>query len=310
MLTRAFFEALRGHYTFVYVRRASISGYFKYEQHRFQDLMITFAGAVIFVMLLIIIFQDILIAPTVISSLFNSVHRDTKTLPLDTESNFITTYDGNDLEVWRVAPVEHIRSPRYVGIIFHGNAGSLEAFHVLQLWFQEMGIVSYAVDYRGFGKSSGWPSEQGFYADSDALWQYVIEREGVDPSDIVVLGYSLGGAMAARIASLNQPRVLVLVSAFYSIEKIIREHLFLRFLTPFSRYRLPTGEYVNKLESTHLLLVHGQNDSIVPVTHADKNSESYRGKGCFEKIIAEDRGHNDVFFSVRKELANRLDTML
>jgi uncharacterized protein len=263
-----------------------------------------FIAQIIGFLVLIVLTQDIHVFPGVLFSLFKSSSRDPKTLPSGVESAFITTVDGKRLEVWHLPAAEGIGRLPYVGIVFHGNGASLEKFIALQLWFHYMGIPSYGFDYRGFGKSTGWPSEKGIDRDSDALWDYIVRREQIDASRVIVLGYSVGGAPAARVAAIHQPRLLVLVSAFTTLKNAIREQPLLGFLAPFCWYKLATIDYVRKLRVSSLILAHGERDSLVLPHHTADLRDAYAGTGGVERITSKTAGHNTVFFVIQDELAN------
>ena len=180
----------------------------------------------------------------------------------------------------------------------------------MQLWFQEMGITSYGFDYRGIGKSTGWPSEKGICTDSDAVWDYVMNREQADPSQVIVCGFSIGGAPAARTASIYQPKLLILVAPFTSVKCVIRENFLLRFLAPFCRYTLPTIDYVKELGKTNLILTHGERDSIIRPCHSLTIQDAYQGSGKVQRLTCPRSSHNDVFFNLRRELAETVSNYL
>jgi fermentation-respiration switch protein FrsA (DUF1100 family) len=267
-------------------------------------------GFIIFAAVLIVLTQDLQLFPGYVTSLLTSPIRDPRTLPSGVESTFITTSDNKRIEVWRLAPEDDVEVQPYVGLVFHGNAGTLENFFLMQLWFQEQGITSYSFDYRGFGKSSGWPNEKGIYLDSDAFWQYVVEREQVSASRIIVCGFSVGGAPAARIAAAHNVKLLVLVSAFTNISDMIKGQWLLRPLEAFAWNKMPTIEFVQALKDTSLLLLHGEKDSIVPHHHSLRLEQAYRGSGGKLRLSTPEGDHNNVFFMERKRLAEGVRDLL
>lgn len=272
-----------------------------------SDLLVHALGAALFVAVFLIVTQDLQLFPGAVLSLFRGRTRRPKSLPFGVESQFIESEDGCRLELWRLA-AEH--PERYVALVFHGNAGSLENFFLMQLWFQEHNITSYGFDYRGFGLSSGWPNERGLERDSDAVWRYLTEREKLDPSQIIVCGFSVGGAFAARIASIHQPRLLMLVSAFTSVAAVLREHPLLKVLAWSCWNRLPTERYVAELRNTSLLLMHGGRDPIIRCHHTEQLAKRYTGSGGVEAVIIPDARHNDVFFAGRHQLGLAMQRML
>ena len=179
----------------------------------------------------------------------------------------------------------------------------------MQLWFQELGIPSYSFDYRGFGKSSGWPSEKGINLDSDAFWKFVSDREQLSPDQVVVCGFSLGCVFATRMVSICKPRLLVLVSPFVSASRVMADSLILRWLRPFLWDRLPTVEYFSQLGPTKVVVMHGSNDNIIPPHHSTELIAQYRGSESVQ-FVNQPFGHNDVFFGGWKALTDAVRSSL
>lgn len=130
---------------------------------------------------------------------------------------FIPLEDGN-----RVAAL-HLRNPeaKYLFLHFHGNA---EDIGMGRWWYQEgrkSGFEVLAVDYRGYGLSSGSPSERDFYGDAHAIVAHCRDKLGWRPERIIVHGRSLGGAAAARIASRFPVAAVILENAFVSAYRVM-----------------------------------------------------------------------------------------
>ncbi len=257
-------------------------------------------------LLLVIFTQDLQVFPAVIFSALKRKGRRNSPVPLEVESTFVDTSDGKRLEVWRVDAAPDIEAKPFVALIFHGNAGNVENFFALQLWFHYLGIVSYAFDYRGTGHSTGWPSEKGIALDSDAFFEHVIKREGVRPDQLIVFGFSVGGAPAARIAAVHEPKLLILMSAFTGAKRVLRETAFMRVFAPFLWWRLSTIDSVSKLRFTSLILAHGDRDRTIPPIHARDLLAAYSGAGHSELLTESKSDHNNLFFTVREELASRM----
>jgi fermentation-respiration switch protein FrsA (DUF1100 family) len=105
-------------------------------------------------------------------------------------------------------------------LICHGNAGdmgdrigTIETFH-------RLGFNVLIFDYRGYGLSSGKPTEAGTYADAASAWAYLTEERGFAPERIVVFGRSLGAGVASWLAARHAPGLLVLESAFTSVPEM------------------------------------------------------------------------------------------
>ena len=110
--------------------------------------------------------------------------------------------DGVTLHGWYVIAAA---KPRATILYLHGNTGNIGDCleNVKQLVL--MGTNVLVVDYRGYGGSSGKPSEQGLYDDAESAWRYLLETRKTDPQTIVVYGNSLGGAIAAWLAASTRP---------------------------------------------------------------------------------------------------------
>ncbi|MDD2942942.1 MAG: alpha/beta fold hydrolase [bacterium] len=254
----------------------------------------------------IVLTQDVHIFPGVIFSQVTKPFKRFRSKPLEAESIFISTEDNKSIELWRIGPDADTEELPYVAVIFHGNGASMKGFLAIQLWLSSLGIISYGFDYRGFGNSTGWPSERGLELDSDAVWKYITTRENILPEQMIVLGISIGGALAARIASLHEPKVLILVSAFTNLRQAVVDYFPMGIFAPLLKYRLPTIDYVGKLKNAHLITAHGERDRIVRPYHTEKIMSAYHGSGTAIRITRDVPGHNSIFFSARHEIAEAL----
>ncbi len=120
---------------------------------------------------------------------------------LDYSSVNIATSDGETLHSWWM-PVPDAKG---TVLFFHGNAGNISHRINYLAMFKRLGYNTLLFDYRGYGQSSGVPSESGTYLDAQAAWRYLTEAKGIAPAQIVLYGESLGGAVAAwlRVENLD-----------------------------------------------------------------------------------------------------------
>jgi uncharacterized protein len=113
--------------------------------------------------------------------------------------------DGVRLSGWHVPAAE----ARLTVLFLHGNAGNIShrlmALHALH----GLGLAVLILDYRGYGESSGSPSEQGTYRDALAAWEYLTRTLGIAADRIVLFGESLGGAVATWLATREHPAGLI-----------------------------------------------------------------------------------------------------
>lgn len=223
-------------------------------------------------------------------------------LRLPFEEVRIATADGETLHGWFVPAAD----ARATVLFFHGNAGSI--VHRLD-WlpmFQQLRLSVLMVDYRGFGASTGRPTEAGTYADAEAAWRYLKENRRLSPDRIVVFGESLGGAVAAHLAARTQPAALVLHSAFTSAPDLAAD------LYPFlptrrlTRYDYDTLGSVKSVRRP-LLIAHSPQDEIVPIAHGRRLHEAASGDKEWIELAG---SHNDGFLFTRPDWIRAFDDFL
>jgi fermentation-respiration switch protein FrsA (DUF1100 family) len=205
----------------------------------------------------------------------------------------IHTEDGETLHAWWVP------AARASGTVlhFHGNAGNISHRIDYARMFRGLGYNTLLVDYRGYGKSTGSPSEQGTYKDAAASRHWLTEKRGLSDRDIVVFGESLGGAVACWLAARHAPRALVLASTFTSVPDLGAEVYGFLPVRLMSRFQYNTRECVGKVDAP-VLVVHSPRDDIVPYAHGQRIYAAAREPKGFLEIAG---GHNDGFVFMRPE---------
>jgi len=196
--------------------------------------------------------------------------------------------------------------PLGVALILHGNAGSIAHRIDWLRMFHSLGYASFIVDYRGYGRSSGTPSEAGTYADAVAAWAHLVQSRGWAAQDIVIVGESLGGAVAAHLAAHHQPRAVVLQSTFTSIPDLAAQ------LYPFmpvrwiSRFRYDTRSRLGEIAAP-MLIAHSRGDELIPYGHGEALFNAARGTKRFVELHG---GHNDAALFVGEEATQALARFL
>ncbi len=147
-------------------------------------------------------------------------------------------------------------------LFFHGNAGNIgDRLDRARILNARLGLDVFLVDYRGYGRSAGTPSEDGLYRDGRAVHQAAVER-GFRPGQIVLFGESLGSAVAVQIALDRPCAAVVLETPFLSVPAMAREHY--PFVPAFLiRNRFDNGAKIAAVPVPKLFLVAGR-DEIVP----------------------------------------------
>jgi pimeloyl-ACP methyl ester carboxylesterase len=214
----------------------------------------------------------------------------------------IRTADRVDLHGWYVtAPAG---AP--VVLLCHGNAGNIA--HRLD-WlemFCGMGFAMLLFDYRGFGRSSGTPTEQGTYLDAQAAWDYLTNTKGFSPRSIVIVGESLGGPIAAHLAKDVAPGALILVSTFTSVPNLASTlywYLPVRLLV---RFQYPTAAFVAGVR-VPTLVVHSRDDEMIPFLHGEELRRRAGGPAQLLEIFGD---HNAAFMLSRPRLEEGMRSFL
>src|SRR3954470_13409477 len=126
------------------------------------------------------------------------------------DANF-TAADGTKLHGW-YAPHEE---PKGHALLLHGNGGNVTLLApTIRILNRRHNLAVLALDYRGFGKSEGKPSENGILQDARAARKWLAAKNKIAESDVILLGQSLGGAVAVDLAATDGCRGLVLASTF------------------------------------------------------------------------------------------------
>lgn len=179
--------------------------------------------------------------------------------PASAEDVFFTADDGTRLHGWYAAHED----PLAVILFAHGNAGNItHRADVLQRLHRDLHCTVLMFDYRGYGKSEGKPSEEGVLQDGRAARDFLAQRAGIDRSDLVLMGRSLGTAVAVDLAARDGARALVLYSAFPSMPDVAAD------LYPWLpvRWVMRTRlDSISKIRHYHgpLLQAHGEEDEII-----------------------------------------------
>jgi len=240
----------------------------------------------------LVMIQDFMILPSLAGSLI--ANRDgippTQT-PDGVRSFFLEAPDKTKIEIWEL---ESTSASKQAAIVFHGNAGTVDTFFFVQRWLKQLGITSYGFEYRGIGRSSGWPSEKGFYSDTDRLIEYLGEEKGYHPESLILVGISLGTGLATYAAEKYPVNSLVLFSPFSSLTQIVREGPY-RPLLPFVKYKFPNVERFKNLKAHCLIMAHGKKDNTIPFSHFETLAQVDQGERQVYLFASENADHGYLF---------------
>lgn len=246
--------------------------------------------------------------------------------PRRVEPVTVSTEDGLSLRGWFVralsktalptamvagngAPATAASNGHPLVIYFPGNAGN-RGHRAIELdVLSRLGANACLVDYRGYGDNPGKPTEEGLASDARRVWEEMTVRRGFQPSQIVLLGESLGGGVASRLASElcikgTPPGGLILRSTFPGLADVAAYHfpwLPVRWLLI---DRFPSTERVVKV-TCPILVIHGTADTIIPLSYGKQLFDAVppvSSRGVAKTLVElRGAGHNDILYSARDE---------
>jgi len=199
----------------------------------------------------------------------------------------VRTADGETLRAWWL-PHEAARAQV---VYFHGNGGNLALWSPVLAGLHRRGFSVLAVDYRGYGLSTGRPSERGLYRDIDATLTLLDEARRDPRVPLVYWGRSLGTAVAAYAAARRAPDGVLLEAGFPDARALLRHMPVLWALSWFSSYRFPTARWMRDVR-VPTLVIHGTEDTIVPFEVGEQLFAQLAGPKRFHAVPGGD--HNDI----------------
>ncbi len=185
------------------------------------------------------------------------------------EEVHIPTTDGETLHGWLLRR----ESAPWTVVIFHGNAGNLEVHEAVMAPFRALDTQVLLFDYRGYGLSTGKPTQAGLLRDGEAVVSYVERNLGVPRDRMVYFGNSLGTGVAVLLAARRPPGRLILESAYDSLASVARRHYPFLPIGLLLRDRFEAGAVIGDVRSP-ILFFHPAEDEIIPVAC---------GRALFEK---------------------------
>jgi fermentation-respiration switch protein FrsA (DUF1100 family) len=235
------------------------------------------------------------------------------------EDVFFKTEDGLTLHGWffRARP-----DAKATILVLHGNAENISTHVNSVLWLINEGFNVFIFDYRGYGRSEGKPTLPGIHSDAEAALKTLTALPGIDHDRIIVLGQSLGGAVAVYTAANTRYkqhiRALIIDSAFSSYRRIAREKLDGFSLTWPFQYPLSflfsnaysPEKWIGKVSPVPLLILHGERDTIVPVHHAETLFDAAGPPKEMWLVPAEGHIHSFANDTVRKQVVEYMERVL
>lgn len=194
--------------------------------------------------------------------------------------------EGGKVEAWFIpAGGSSSASPQPVVIFGHGNGEIIDYWPEELGKFARLGIGLLLVEYPGYGRSAGNPSEKSVTQTFVAAHDWLTSRTDIDSSRIILLGRSLGGGAVCALARHRPSAALILMSTFASAKSFAKN-----FLVPSILVRDPFDNLsVVENYPGPVLIIHGKHDTIIPYSHGEKLYAAAK----HGEMITYNAGHND-----------------
>lgn len=222
----------------------------------------------------------------------NNIERDPSSFGINFDQVTLITEDGVKIVGWFIPAKpsnNSITNHTYTILYCHGNAGNISEHLEIAIELIKMNYNVMLFDYRGYGLSEGKPTEIGTYLDAMSTWKYLTENRGIESNKIIIYGWSLGGSIAAWLATKTKPYALILESTFASA-KIMAHRMFPYLPTKLlCRYNYNTMEYVKNIQCP-VLVAHSPQDKTVPFEDSFTILANIQTEKEFVRLKG---GHND-----------------
>lgn len=213
---------------------------------------------------------------------------------LDIVEHWISTTDKQKLHSWWM-PTDTNAS---TVLFFHGNAGNISRGDKRMHLFREMGYNALAVDYRGYGISSGKiEKEADIYEDANSSWLYLTEKLEIPADKIIIWGWSMGGTVAVNLAQHKKCHALVMESTFYSLFDMAQKVYWYLPNKLLMRYQFGSCDKLANI-NIPVLFIHSKQDETVPYINGAKLFENFSGIKRFIEITGD---HNHGIFDSQQK---------
>jgi uncharacterized protein len=210
---------------------------------------------------------------------------------MDYREVYFNTSDSKAIHSWFI-PAE---AAEFTILLSHGNAGNighrLDKIKILH----DIGLDVFIYDYRGYGKSKGFPSEKGFYRDIHGAYDYLVKEAGIPHEKIILYGESIGGAVSLELARSMPVAGLITENTFTSIKDMVKN------VFPFIPHFIFSSRFdsADKIQHVHCskLIMHSVDDEIVPFSQGEKLYSAAAQPKFFLRLRG---GHNTAFLNSMK----------
>lgn len=254
---------------------------------KFTRYLLVIIGTMVFINLFIVPLNE----PSMIYFPTKEIIQVPSSIGLAYEDVFITTEDGAKINAWFIKN----RASNKVILHFHGNGGNISHRLPLIRLLHSLPANVFIIDYRGYGRSEGKPSEENLYRDAKAAYDFLVKQKKYRPSQIIAMGSSLGGAVATYLAANEKVGGLVLLRTFTS-GAVMAARMSPLYRKPiiWIRSNYDSLARIDKINCPKLI-VHSKEDEIIPYR---MSVALYEKASDPKKLLLLEKGrHDDLFAS-------------
>jgi fermentation-respiration switch protein FrsA (DUF1100 family) len=251
----------------------------KHLRSRLVNLLLTILVGYVVALVLLRIFESHLVFfPNYPGRLEGDWHP--RTLPV--QDVWLTASDCTKLHAWWIP---HDQA-KFTFLAFHGNASNIANRAPVYEFLHSLPVNVFALEYRGYGRSEGHPSEAGLYRDADAAYQYLVSTKRIDPKTILSFGQSLGTTVAAHLAANRQVAGVILEAPFPSASRMAAKVFwFLPGVSLLVYSQFDTQARLQEITAP-ILIVHCTQDPVIPFHFGQEVFAAARSPKTFLPINA------------------------
>ncbi len=223
-------------------------------------------------------------------------------------------YDNQEIEEYNVetrdgAIINGLRfktqNPKGVVFYLKGNSKSIKGWGKFAVDFTRHDYDVVMIDYRGFGKSTGKRTQKAVKRDLQVIYNKI--KENVAEKYIILYGRSLGSGFATKLASMNQPRMLILDAPYYSLSKVAKRYIPFMPLSILIKFPMPTYKWLQYVQCP-IHILHGTDDKLIPFKTSLKLSKIKPKLTTLHSIIGGGHKNLNTFESYHKILEEIITT--
>lgn len=234
--------------------------------------------------------------------------------PEKLDKDFEYFYENQDVEEYNIPTRDgaiinglhfKVEKPKGVVLYLKGNSKSMRGWGKFAVDFTRHQYDVIMIDYRGFGKSTGRRTQKAIKNDLQLIYNKLKER--VDEKYILLYGRSLGSGFATKLASTNQPRMLILDAPYYSLSKVTARYAPFMPMSIILKYPIPTYKWLKYVECP-IHIIHGTNDKLIPFKSSVKLSKIKPNLTRLYAVIGGGHKNLNTFESYHKMLTEIINT--